>query len=149
MRHTVTTTIDIEAAPELVWQELADLAGHADWNPFIVQATGQLEPGGRLDIQLRPPDGKGMRFRPTVTVLDEGRTLEWLGRLGIPGLFDGRHRFELHATATGTRLVHQEQFSGIFVRAARRSLDGSTRAGFELMNEALRARVLQRSVASA
>ena len=71
----------------------------------------------------------------------EASALEWVGHLGVPGLFDVRHRFELTDTGTGTHLVQKESFRGLLVRPLRRSLDGSTRAGFEAMNSALRERV--------
>jgi hypothetical protein len=82
-----------------------------------------------------------MTFRPQVTEVVPGGVLEWLGHLGVPGLFDGRHRFELTATPSGTHLVQREEFTGLLVRPLRRSLDGGTRAGFQAMNEALRERV--------
>ena len=63
-----------------------------------------------------------------------------LRSLGLPGLFDGRHRFDLEPTGSGSRLVHREFFHGILVRVLRKSLDSQTRPGFELMNEALKAR---------
>lgn len=147
MRHTISTTIDIEAPPEAVWEVLVDLDRHTDWNPFIISASGDVAAGNRLDLRMQPPGGRGMRFRPRVTVAD-GHVLEWLGHLGVRGLFDGRHRFELHPTpGGGTRLVHGETFTGILVRLLARSLDGGTRAGFEQMNAALRERVLARSAA--
>ncbi len=67
---------------------------------------------------------------------------EWLGRPGIPGIFDGRHRFELRPLpGDRTRFVHTEQFRGLLVRPMRRSLDAGALAGFEAMNAALKARV--------
>ena len=69
-----------------------------------------------------------------------GRVLEWWGHLGIRGIFDGRHRFELSAHGTGTRLVQRETFTGLLVPLMARTLDGPTAAGFALMNEALRTR---------
>jgi hypothetical protein len=97
--------------------------------------------GERLTNRLQPPGGKAMTFRPTVTAVEPNRTFEWLGRLGLPGIFDGRHRFELEATASGgTRLVHTEHFRGILVRFMRKSLDTKTLQGFELMNAALKTR---------
>ncbi|WP_242471958.1 hypothetical protein [Blastococcus sp. TML/C7B] len=74
----------------------------------------------------------------------DGAVLEWLGHLGVPGLFDGRHRFELTATPAGTRLVQSESFSGLLVRPLRGFLDGGTLAGFRAMNDALRGEVLAR-----
>jgi hypothetical protein len=141
MRHDVRTTIEIEAPPLAVWAVLVDLAAYPTWNPFITSALGTVEIGGRLDLRLEPPGGRRLRFRPLVTQVEEARAFEWLGSLGVRGLLDGRHRFELRGTALGTELVHSERFEGLLVRAARRSLDGPTRAGFESMNLALRERV--------
>ena len=76
-----------------------------------------------------------------VTEVSPGEALEWLGHLGVPGVFDGRHRFELSAIGAGTHVVQREWFRGVLVRPLRRSLDSGTRAGFEAMNVALRRRV--------
>ncbi|SOC49448.1 hypothetical protein SAMN05660748_2170 [Blastococcus aggregatus] len=143
MRHRITAAVEIEAPPDAVWAELADLAAYADWNPFIRSASGTLAPGERLSLRLQPPGGRALPIRPTVTEVVHGRVLEWLGHLGVPGLFDGRHRFELTATPQGTRLVQSESFSGLLVRPLRGFLDGGTLAGFRAMNDALRRRVLE------
>ena len=142
MRHEIRSEIDIEAPPEAVWAQLAHLGGYEEWNPFITRAEGTAEVGQRLSLRMQPPGGRAMTFRPTVTAASRGSVLEWLGHLGVPGVFDGRHRFELSATPTGTHLVQRESFRGVLVRPLRKSLDTGTLAGFEAMNEALRRRVL-------
>ena len=141
MRHRIRAEIDIEAPPAEVWRHLLDLTAYADWNPFIPEASGVPEVGRKLRLRLRPPGSRGLLIRPTVTAVDTPSEFEWLGHLVVPGLFDGRHRFELFLTPSGTHLVQSEQFSGLLVRLLRRSLDGSTLAGFEAMNAALRRRV--------
>ena len=143
MRHDLCTAIDIEADPELVWPHLTDLAAYADWNPFITAATGELAPGRRLELRMEPPGGRAVTFRPHVTAVSRASTLEWLGHLGVPGLFVGRHRFDLIPTETGTHLIQRETFTGLLVRPIRRALDRGTVAGFEAMNAALRTRVLE------
>jgi hypothetical protein len=136
----LSVTTDISAAPADVWAVLTDLASFPAWNPFITSADGALALGARLALRIQPPGGRAMTFRPTVTVLEDGCRLEWLGRLGIPGIFDGRHSFELTALPDGgTRLVQSETFTGVLVPFMRSVLD-STGAGFAMMNEALRER---------
>ena len=82
-----------------------------------------------------------MTFKPVVTVVEDAQVLEWLGSPGVPGIFDGRHRFELSSTpSTGTRLVNSEKFSGFLVRFMRRSLENNSKQGFEAMNAALKTR---------
>ena len=141
MRHRLETHIDIEATPEAVWQVLTDLDGYREWNPFIVSAHGTVAVGEKLENRLEPPGGRPMTFRPEVTAVEPNRTFEWLGRLGVPRLFDGRHRFDLEPTPTGTRLRQTEHFDGVLVRVLKRSLDGPTLAGFNAMNVALKDRV--------
>ena len=141
MHHQLHTEITIDAPTDVVWDVLTDLDRYSEWNPFVVRSEGRVAVGETLVHRMQPPGGKAMTFRPTVTELDPGRVFEWLGRLVIPGLFDGRHRFELHPTAAGgTRLVHTERFRGVLVRLLKKSLDTRTREGFESMNEALRER---------
>jgi hypothetical protein len=144
MRHQVSTETHIAASPQQVWAVLSDLPSYADWSPFVVEAEGTLRTGERLRLRLQPPGRRATGFRPVVTELVPGSVLEWLGRLGVPGLFDGRHRFELHPTDDGgTRLVHAESFRGLLVRPARGALDGPTREGFLAFNEALARRVAE------
>jgi hypothetical protein len=143
MRHEIRAEIDIEAPPDAVWAELADLAGYEEWNPFITRAEGTAREGERLALRMQPTGGRALTIRPRVTEADAGSSFEWLGHLGVPGIFDGRHRFELTPTPTGTHLVQRESFRGVLVRPLRRSLDGGTLAGFEAMNAALRRRVLE------
>jgi hypothetical protein len=140
MAHHLHTEIEIDAAPATVWTILTDLAGYADWNPFITASAGKVATGERLVNRLQPPGGKALTFKPTVTEVDEGRAFEWLGRLGLPGLFDGRHRFELVPHGDGTRLIQTESFTGMLVPILRKSLDTGTVAGFRAMNAALKAR---------
>jgi len=143
MRHEIRTEIDIEAPPDRVWAQLTDLDSYPGWNPFITKAEGAAEPGRRLSLRMKPAGGRAVTIRPRVTAASPGSVLEWLGHLGVPGIFDGRHRFELTATPAGTHLVQSETFGGVLVRPFRRSLDTGTRAGFEAMNAALRQRVLE------
>jgi hypothetical protein len=146
VQHELHTEIHIDAPPEVVWTILTDLPHYREWNPFVVSSGGTVAVGQRLTNRLQPVGGRTRTFRPTVTIVDPPRTFEWLGHLGVPGIFDGRHRFELTATRTGTHLAQIEHVSGVLVRFARRSLDEGTVGGFNAMNLALKARVEQRPV---
>lgn len=140
MKHHLETQIDITAPPETVWGILTDLEAYSDWNPFVVSAEGNVAVGERLTNRMQPPGSRAMTFKPTVTAVEPGKKFEWLGHLIVPGIFDGRHSFELEATSSGTRLVHSEHFNGILVRFMRKMVDGGTRQGFEAMNAALKTR---------
>lgn len=140
------TEIEIDATPESAWDILMDFGAYPDWNPFIISLTGEPRVGARLEAHMQPPGGRAMTFRPTVTVIEPAHRFEWLGKLGISGLFDGRHRFEIEATPGGTRLTQSEDFTGILVPLLSKSLDRGTSRGFEAMNQALKERVEGNSV---
>ncbi len=135
--------IEIDAPPDRVWAVLTDFDRSPEWNPFVTELDGVPEVGARLRVRLAPPGGRGITLKPRVTAVEEARTFEWLGRLLVPGIFDGRHRFELEPTPTGTRFTQHETFTGVLVPLLARSLDTHTVAGFDLMNAALKARVEQ------
>jgi len=134
------TEVAIDAPPSVVWEILIDLDRYEEWNPFVVEAEGTVGVGSKLRLRLQPPGGRGTTFRPTVTIADPERDFEWLGHLGFPGVFDGRHHFHLEAVPNGTRFVQSEEFTGVMVPVFARSLDGNIRAGFEALNQAIKAR---------
>ena len=139
----IETAIDIAAPPEAVWGVLVDFAAYPDWNPFIRRLQGEARVGARLEVTVQPPGGKPMTFKPTVLAAEPARELRWLGRVLMPGLFDGEHGFRLEATAGGCRLHHGETFGGILVPLFGKMLDDTER-GFAALNAALKERVERR-----
>lgn len=144
----IVTEIEIDATPGKVWSVLADPAGYADWNPFLVSMEGEIAEGATLTNRMKPAGGGEMTFRPTVLKVEPGKELRWLGRLLLPRIFDGEHYFILEERDGGTRLVHGERFHGVglWLIGVERF-----RADFEAMNAALKARAegrAQRSVVS-
>lgn len=140
----ISTQIDIDASPQRVWTTLVDFDRYEEWNPFIRQAAGEAQVGSTLVLRMVPGEGRAMTFRPTVTVVDEGSELRWRGRLLVPGLFDGEHRFSIRAHQGGSRLVQSERFSGVLVPLLGGMLD-RTVADFERLNDALKKRAERRA----
>ena len=82
-----------------------------------------------------------MVFKPTVTRVSVESEFRWLGRLVVPGVFDGEHIFSLASTPTGgTRFIQREEFRGLLVPLLWGSIAAQTRNGFEAMNAALKSR---------
>ncbi|AWN27786.1 SRPBCC domain-containing protein [Streptomyces sp. NEAU-S7GS2] len=135
----VETNVTISAPASLVWDILVGFDGYAEWNPFMVKAAGYAEPGERLAITLRQSDTRTMSFKPKVLVAEPGKHLRWIGRLLVPGIFDGMHEFILTETGEGTSLNHKETFSGVLPALMGSKLD-STALGFEQFNQALKSR---------
>jgi hypothetical protein len=136
----IRTEIEIAAPPDVVWAILTDLPSLPSWNPFMIEASGDLAVGSQLRVRLRPPGRRAFTFRPTVTVLEPGRRFVWLGRTVFAGIFDGEHIHELDDRGGGRSRYHQvERFRGVltpFVGA----LLKDTERGFKAMNTALKQR---------
>ena len=142
MPRQLQAEIDIQASPDRVWEVLTDFAAYAEWNPFIVHAAGRAVPGSRLELRMRLPGRRPTTFRPTVLDAEPGRRLRWLGRLLVPGLFDGEHRLTIEPAGPGrVRVSQHEAFTGLLAPLLLAFIAKPTLEGFRQMNQALRDRV--------
>lgn len=138
----IDTRTAVAAPPSSVWATLIDTAAYKDWNPFLQSLDGDVTAvGSRLRVMLVPPGRSPMQIRPRVVEYVANRRFAWLGRLGGPGLLDGRHEFEVDAHGDGSILHQRERFTGLLVPVLRSLLTDDTPSGFAAMNEALRERV--------
>lgn len=136
MQKQLTSSIQIRASKQKIWDILMDFEKYPEWNPFIKKLIGNVQVGNRIEVKLQ-----NMTFKPTVLILDKQKEFKWLGHFCFKGLFDGEHRFLLTDNGEGTVLFEQsEQFSGLLVPLFASSLDKDTQSGFEQMNEALKKR---------
>lgn len=134
----VRTEIEISAGPERVWKILADFEKYDQWNPFIKRIIGQAKEGSRIEIHIETPGGKNRKYGPTVTRVEEGRELRWLGK---SWLLNGEHIFTIEQLQPGrVRFVHREVFDGLLTSIFGKSLDTDVKQGFEEMNKALKER---------
>ncbi len=135
----IKTSILIQATAAEVWQAIIDFEKYPDWNPFIRKITGQPKIGSKLEAKILPPGFSLQTFKPVVKVVDENREFRWLGNIGISGLFDGAHYFQIEEVGENqVRFIHGEQFRGILVRPIMAMIGKATEAGFTAMNEALK-----------
>lgn len=140
MARQLHTTIHIDVPADRAWVVLTDWHAYPDWNPWMTRLSGVLEPGAPLDVRVhlgsRPID-----MAPTLIDVEPGRSFRWLGRTGLPWIFDGEHRFTIEPTgAHSCRFVHGETFRGVLVESAFLLLAGPTLEGFVAMNRAFKQR---------
>ena len=141
-RNEIRSEIQIDASPDQVWSALTDFARYEEWNPGFEKAEGRAAVGETLRLTFAKQGGRGMTMRPKVLVADPGRELRWLGRLGLPGIFDGEHRFEIEQIEHGrVGFVQSERFSGVLVPFLRKLIEVDTLAMFHKVNAALAERV--------
>jgi hypothetical protein len=148
-RKELATEIEIDAPPERIWGILTDFDRFPEWNPFIREVSGKLEKGQKLKVTLHPSGGRSIKMSPTVLAAEPSRELRWIGHLGISGLFDGQHIFELKPTGDGkTTFVQRELFGGILLPFLTGMLRNETARGFSEMNKALKERAEARTIES-
>lgn len=142
--HTIESRVEIDAPGHQVWEQLSDFQAYGEWNSFIrrldvpAESAGGVGVGRGIEVEIHPPGGDSMVFRPVITDLETGKILEWEGQLLLPGLFTGRHRFELvELESGGTLLKQSEKFRGVLVPFF--NFD-NTEQGFKAMNRELKER---------
>lgn len=102
--RTTNVAIDIAASPETVWALLTDAGGFQSWNTTIVELTGKIAPGER--IQLRSTLAPERTFKLKVKEFDRPNRLSWGDAMGT-------RRFTLGPnSAGGTRFTMSETIGG-------------------------------------
>ncbi|WP_010250136.1 SRPBCC domain-containing protein [Myroides injenensis] len=130
----ITTSTIITATPEQIWQALLNFPNYTVWNPFIKNISGDVQLHKKIKVQIDK-----MTFTPTIIELIDNKKLVWIGRLGIKGLFDGRHSFEITVLSPNECLFSQsEKFSGLLAPLFKNKLKTNTKQGFIAMNQALK-----------
>jgi hypothetical protein len=139
--HTVETEIEIGANADGVWSILTDFDAYPRWNPFIRSIKGVARKGASLDVHVQLDGAKVRSFRATVLAADRPSELSWHGRLLVPGILDGEHRFAIETLSNGkVRFRQSEPFGGLLVPFLRRTLEGPVQRRFMEMNVALKER---------
>src|SRR5262245_39158653 len=141
---TISTTVEIDAPKQLVWDVLTDFSAYREWNPYM-EIEGTLRGGTKLTVHMGADRGRGrgMVFKPAVLAATPDEELRWLGKLGLGGIVDGEHFFILDRNADRTtHLTHGERYSGALVALAKPFLNEErNRAGYEAFNQVLKQRV--------
>ncbi|NMO23381.1 SRPBCC domain-containing protein [Pyxidicoccus fallax] len=139
----------IDAPPDTVWRVLTDFARYPEWNPLILEAVGEARMGGRVAMRASAPDGSGksLRFTATLVRVEPGVALEWKG--GVPLVLSGLHYFRLSPSGGGTRLVHGEDYFGLYPRLVGKKRLLGMRPAYEGLNAALVKRVAAMRVGTA
>ncbi len=121
-----------------VWKRLVDLDGYGSWNPWIVEARGDVAVGARLRLRYAMASGSRPRARGTVTEVVDGRVVAWRQRAGVRGVFDVTHRFEVVPSSRRTcRLRYTIDVGGIATAAVWGFVSGDMETGAGALVDAL------------
>lgn len=136
MEKEIKTEIIIQAIPQKIWEILTDFDNYSNWNPFITSISGNIQTGSKITVNINPPNGRSMTFKPKVLTIIKNKELSWIGSVFLKGLFDGQHKFELIDNGNETTtLIQSEKFKGIFVWLFNPE---KTKNGFNTMNQKLK-----------
>ena len=139
--YTIRTEIMLPASPEQSWEVLTDFARYPDWNPYLPRVEAKFVSGESVSFTLVDENfPEPLELTAQLGQISANSDFYWTGRLGIQGLFDTRHVFELYPRDDGnTDLYHYEEFRGIIpaLLPRREKRAEYTRAAFERMNMAL------------
>ena len=134
----IETDIIINASKEKVWSILSNFNNYKTWNPFIRNSEGEMKLGGKLVNTIYIDEKKNV-FNPTILEVTPNKSFHWLGSLLFKGFFSGRHYFEIKEISENkVKLIHGEDFTGMINGMVFNKISESTKAGFVLMNEALK-----------
>ncbi|MGB0807312.1 MAG: SRPBCC family protein [Salibacteraceae bacterium] len=135
----IETKTTIKAPINQVWDTLMNFENYPSWNSFIPSITGEPVVGKQISVSIHPPGKNPMSFTPTVLINKSQQEFKWKGKLGVAGIFDGEHYFQLTAiNSNETQFIHGENFSGILVPFLFKMIKESTIQGFEEMNQSLK-----------
>ena len=139
--YTVRTELMLPASAEKSWNALSDFARYPDWNPYLPRVEGKFAAGESVSFTLVDENfSEPLDLAAELGEISANRRFYWTGRLGVQGLFDTKHVFELHPRDDGnTDLHHYEEFRGLIpaLMPRREKRAEHTRAAFERMNTAL------------
>ena len=144
----IQAAAEIDAPVGIVWDILTDLSSYPMWNPFIVQAEGELSVGSTVVVMVATPGSRPVRFRPKILAFEPQRLLRWRERLLLPGVFDGTHSHELTALGAARTRYHQyEDITGVATPFLGRMLK-ATEEAFGYMCQAVKTRAENRARAT-
>lgn len=135
----VKTEIIINASASKVWRILTDFPRYHEWNPFVREVKGKIAVGEKLEIYVKPKNGRGMHFNATLVSINPNKEFRWIGRLFFPGILDGEHIFIIRPIGRNKiKFIHSERFTGLLSFLG--GLNKLTRSGLNDMNQALKVR---------
>ena len=136
---SISTEIIINTSAENIWNELTNFEKYPEWNPFIRKVSGNIAVGNKIEVTFQTEGSNPIVFTPIIQKIDNNSIFQWEGRLLMPGIFTGKHTFQLVSIDKNkTKLIQKEEFNGILVSFF--NFD-STIKGFGLMNKSIKERL--------
>ena len=134
MPALLQAAIDVRASASRVWDILSQLDRYHEWNPFVIEASGELRRGEHLDLLLAPPDLPDYKLRSKVL------EAEVVGRICIQCDRTTDHSIVLEPTPSGVHVVQVQRHQADAAEVLRSPIRSRVQLGLDMMNAALKAR---------
>jgi hypothetical protein len=128
------SAVDIHASASRVWDILSHLDRYHEWNPFVIEASGELRRGEHLDLLLSPPDLPDYKLRSKVLEADA------VGRICIQCDRATDHSIVLEPTPSGVHVVQVQRHQRDASEVLQSPMGSRVQLGLDMMNAALKAR---------
>ena len=134
-----TTSIEISASSEKVWNCFVDTSKYPQWNPFIKAIWGRFALNKKFYEIGFVANRVFLPFPMTVISFRENEEITYEGSL--PGFF-GHHVYRLEKKDLNiTVFSHAARFHGFWVRRSKAHIEKDVKRVHEEMNLALKKRV--------
>lgn len=141
----LSTAIQINSSPEILWKVITDFKNYYQWNPILQKIKGEPLIGNQLEIHLTTVGGKKRIYHPTVIKITPNHELRWKGSFIFSQIFSGERIFLIERLGENkVNFVNKEIFSGIGVMFTPQKMEDDILASFKKMNEALK-KTIERS----
>ncbi len=141
----LSTAIQINSSPEILWKVITDFKNYYQWNPILQKIKGEPLIGNQLEIHLTTVGGKKRIYHRTVIKISPNHELRWKGSFIFSQIFSGERIFLIERLGENkANFVNKEIFSGIGVMFTPQKMEDDILASFKKMNEALK-KTIERS----
>ncbi len=110
------TQIIIDAPQQLVWEQVTDFAAYSDWNPFVIEACGKFQVGGKIHFLENLKQFGQHWLNANFLAIDRPNSFIWQGHFGATFLFTVCHSFIFEAISEQqTRFIQIHENSGLLI----------------------------------
>lgn len=135
----IKTSILIQAPVERVWSILTEIDNYHNWNPFIIDASGQLAAGQKIQFHKAIHAGAIPQYSRVTVFNGKNHSLCWTTTWIHALLFRTMNCFTIEAVDEGSAyLIQVELRQGFVSILSLPSMLHSLRTGMVSMNKALK-----------
>jgi hypothetical protein len=132
--------IEIRAPLALAWDVLTNLRAYGEWNPFIVEADGELRQDSVIVTTINFPGHSERKHRRRVVKLEPMAELRWSWTALVRALAYSEQFFQLRTVADDrVRLAVGENLTGLLMPRTQHDLSRVSQ-GLTLMCQAIKRR---------